>query len=93
MCLQYRPNGFTRHHIDIKAAFLNGDLEETIYVSPPEGTENKIRNDKVLRLRKSLYGLKQSPRCVKKCLDAWLETQGLIICSGEPCSYTRRTNF
>jgi hypothetical protein len=41
--------------VDIKAAFLNGDLEETIYLSPPEASD--IPADKVLHLRKSLYGL------------------------------------
>jgi hypothetical protein len=53
--------------VDIKAAFLNGDLEETIYPSPPEGSD--IPADKVLLLRKSLYGLKQSPRCFNKAFD------------------------
>jgi hypothetical protein len=43
--------------IDIVAAFLNGDLEETIYMDPPEGSP--IPATKMLRLRKSLYGLKQ----------------------------------
>lgn len=42
--------------IDIKAAFLNGDLEETIYLELPQGLP--IPHDKVLLLRKSLYGLK-----------------------------------
>ena len=45
--------------VDIKAAFLNGDLEETIYLCPPEGTENEIPEDKVFKLQKSPYGLKQ----------------------------------
>jgi hypothetical protein len=53
--------------IDIKAAFLNGDLEETIYMTPPEGS--RIPATKVLRLRKTLYGLKQSPRCFNIALD------------------------
>jgi hypothetical protein len=44
--------------VDIVAAFLNGDLEETIYMNPPQGSD--LPSNKVLRLRKSLYGLKQS---------------------------------
>ena len=56
--------------VDIIAAFLNGDLEEEIYMEPPEGST--IPAGKILRLRKSLYGLKQSPRCFNKALDKWL---------------------
>jgi len=74
--------------VDIKAAFLNGDLDETIYLVPPEGSN--ISADKVLHLRKSLYGLKQSPRCFNKAFDEWLRGQGLTPTRAEPCIYTRR---
>jgi hypothetical protein len=57
--------------VDIKAGFLNGDLEETIFMSPPEGSN--IPANKVLRLRKTLYGLKQSPCCFNIALDNWLQ--------------------
>ena len=74
--------------VDIKAAFLNGDLDETIYLVPPEGSN--ISADKVLHLRKSLYGLKQSPRCFNKAFDEWLRGQGLTPTRADPCIYTRR---
>ena len=45
--------------VDIKAAFLNRELEEKIYLEPPEGSD--IPAGSILRLCKSLYGLKQSP--------------------------------
>ena len=48
------------NQVNIKGAFLSGDLAETIYRAPPEGSD--IPADKVLHLRNSLYGLKQSPR-------------------------------
>jgi hypothetical protein len=73
--------------VDIVAAFLNGDLEETIYMEPPEGSG--ISNDKVLRLNKALYGLKQSPRCFNKSLDKWLQEQGFKATNGDPCLYHR----
>ena len=76
--------------VDIVAAFLNGDLEETIYMEPPEGSD--IPNHKVLRLNKALYGLKQSPRCFNKSLDKWLQDQGFKATNGDPCLYHRSIN-
>jgi hypothetical protein len=76
--------------VDIKAAFLNGDLPEIIYLEPPEGSN--IPSHKVLLLRKSLYGLKQSPRCFNKAFDQWLQEQGLVPTHADPCIYTWSNN-
>ena len=48
--------------MDISSAFLNGDLDEEIYMSQPEGFAVPGKEHLVCRLKKSLYGLKQSPR-------------------------------
>ena len=48
---------------DVKTTFLHGDLEEEIYLKQPEGFAVKGKKDLVCKLNKSLYGLKQSPRC------------------------------
>ena len=50
------------HHMDISSAFLNGDLEEETYMAQPEGFAAKGQEHLVCRLKKSIYGLKQSPQ-------------------------------
>ena len=50
------------HQMDVKIIFLNGDLEEEIYMIQPEGCVIPGQKDKVWKLSKSLYGLKQAPK-------------------------------
>jgi len=60
------------HQMDVVTAFLNGSLEEEIYMTQPEGFVQPGNENLVCRLRKSLYGLKQSPRCWNKILHDYL---------------------
>jgi hypothetical protein len=53
--------GWRVHHMDVKSAFLNTDLKEEVYVHQPPGFVIPGKENKVLRLRKALYGLRQAP--------------------------------
>jgi hypothetical protein len=66
------------HQVDIKTAFLNGDLEEEVYVTQPPGFENGDPRI-VCKLNKALYGLKQSPRAWHKKLDAEMGALGFVV--------------
>lgn len=72
--------------VDIIAAFLNGILKERIYMEPPEGSD--IPSGFVLKLNKSLYGLKQSPKCFNESLDKWLQSEEFVPSSADSCLYT-----
>ena len=50
------------YRMDVKIAFLNGDLDEEIYIKKPEGFSALGQEKKVCKLVKSLYGLKQAPK-------------------------------
>ena len=56
--------------------FLNGDLKEEVYVHQPSGFAIPDKEDKVLRLRKALYGLRQAPRAWNAKLDSTLKGMG-----------------
>ena len=60
------------HHLDVKSAFLNGELTETVFVRQPPGFVIKEVEHRVLRLRKALYGLRQAPRAWNAKLDTTL---------------------
>ena len=58
------------HHMDVKSSFLNGDLEEEIYMKQWEGFIDDP--SLVYKLRKSLYGIKQAPRAWYSKMDSFL---------------------
>jgi len=77
--------------MDVKTAFLHGNLEERILMSQPEGFIQEGNENKVCLLRKSLYGLKQSPRLWNQRFDAFMKDQKFERSCYDPCVYMRDT--
>jgi len=61
--------GWSLHQMDVKNAFLHGDLQEEVYMEQPPSYVDQTHPNLVCRLKKALYGLKQTPR-------AWLDKIG-----------------
>lgn len=85
----------TAHHnlelqqMDVVTAFLNGDLNEDIYMTVPEGLKTNATSNKVCKLLKSLYGLKQSPRQWYLKMHEFLLQIGFTSSLNDPCLYIR----
>ena len=77
--------------MDVKIAFHNGSLEETIYMVQPEGFIEKGQEKKVCKLQKSIYGLKQASRSWNIKFDQSVKSFRFIQCPDEPCVYMRRS--
>ena len=72
---------------DVKRAFLYGDLQEEIYMNQPKGFSD--HSDKVCRLRKNLYGLKQSSRCWNKKFSYFLQKFSLKTSDADQCVFCK----
>src|SRR5579862_7456473 len=75
--------------MDIKTTFLNGSLDESIYMVQPEGFIEKSHLEKVCKLQKSIYGLKQASRSWNIRFDQAVKGFGFIQNPDEPCVYKR----
>ncbi|KAF0906244.1 hypothetical protein E2562_009249 [Oryza meyeriana var. granulata] len=75
--------GWLVHHMDVKSAFLNGELKEEVYVRQPPGFVAARHEGKVLRLKKALYGLRQAPRAWNTKLDSSLRELGFTRCASK----------
>lgn len=84
--------GWIVHQVDVSTAYLNGDLEEEIYMEQPDGFVNEDKPDYVCYLNKSIYGLKQSGRQWNLKLHSILTSIGLRRCEAEHCLYTGQLN-
>ncbi|GJV96650.1 putative RNA-directed DNA polymerase [Tanacetum coccineum] len=76
--------------MDVKTAFLHGDLDKEIYMEQPEGFQVKGKEDYVCRLQKSLYGLKQAPRQWYKKFESVIGKQGFRKTFSDHCVFFQR---
>eukprot|EP00731_Ephydatia_muelleri_P020359 Em0013g86a len=82
-------NGMMVHQMDVVTAFLNGTLEEEIYMEQPPGYIKKGEEHLVCKLKKSIYGLKQSPRCWNKVFNEYMTSLSYEQCAADPCVLVR----
>ena len=79
------------HQMDVKAVFLNGDLDEKIYMEQPERFIVPGQEKKVCRLVKSLYGLKQALMQWHEKFDSLMMKNGFKINECDKCVYVKNT--
>ena len=72
------------HQMDVKSAFLNGELKDEIYMKQPEGYVYEMYPKKVCKLNRILYGLKQSARCWNKMIDDYLKSSNYTQSNADP---------
>ncbi|KAA0045829.1 Retrovirus-related Pol polyprotein from transposon TNT 1-94 [Cucumis melo var. makuwa] len=78
------------YQFDVKSAFLNGELQEEVYVEQPEGFVKKDSEEKVYKLTKALYGLKQAPRAWYSKIDGYFQQNGFKRRANEPTLYVKK---
>ncbi|KAG3230217.1 hypothetical protein PI124_g24684 [Phytophthora idaei] len=84
--------GLKLHQMDVKTAFLNGLLDEDIYMAQPGGYVDEDHPDYVCKLKRSLYGLKQSPRMGNQTIDDFMLKLGFKKCESDHCVYIKRND-
>ena len=78
--------------MDVKSAFLNGEVEEEIYIKQLEGFQLSQNKDHVCKLKRALYGLKQAPRAWYSRLDRYLQQQNFKRGSANRNLYIKQDN-
>ena len=74
------------HQMDVVTTFLNGTLEEDIYIQQPDGYLQQGKEHLICKLKRSLYGLKQLPQCWNKVLTDFLMSVGYVQSLANPAS-------
>jgi hypothetical protein len=82
-------HGFKLYRMDVKSDFLNGPINEEVYVEQPPDFEDSEYPNHVYKLSKALYGLKQAPRAWYECLRDFLITNGFKADKADPTLFTK----
>uniref|UniRef100_I1PZ27 Reverse transcriptase Ty1/copia-type domain-containing protein n=1 Tax=Oryza glaberrima TaxID=4538 RepID=I1PZ27_ORYGL len=82
-------HGLLVHQMDVKTAFLNGELDEETYMDQPDGFVDEGQEGKVCKLLKSLYGLKQARKQWHEKFDKTLTSAGFAVNEADKCVYYR----
>ena len=82
-------NDLEIHQMDVKTAFLQGDLDNDIYMKQPEGYVDSEKPNHVCKLNKAIYGLKQAARCWNVAIDSFLKAHGYKCSSADSCLYIK----
>ena len=77
------------YQLDVKSAFLHGEIHEEVFVEQPPGYEQKGKESKVYRLKKALYGLKQAPRPWYSRIESYFIKEGFNKCPYEHTLFTK----
>ena len=85
-------NNYEIHHMDVKTAYLNGELDHEIYMEQPEGFVDPLNPSFVCKLKKSIYGLKQSARCWNSAIDNFLRKNGYTSFDADECIFLKEVD-
>ena len=77
------------HQMDVKTAFLQGELDKEMYMKQPDGYVDKKWPNHVYKLKESISGLKQGARCRNTALDTYLKSNGYHNSSPDQCLYIK----
>ena len=83
--------GWSLHQMDVKNAFLHGDLHEEVYMEQPQGYVHPQYPQKVCKLVKALYGLKQAPRQWFEKISGYLISIGFQVSPADPSLFVRKS--
>jgi hypothetical protein len=84
--------GWYVYQLDVKSAFLHGELAEAIFVEQPQGFEKQGEEHKVYRLKRALYGLKQAPRAWYSRIETYFVKEGFEKCFCEHTLFTKTSD-
>ena len=85
--------GWHLHQMDVKNAFLQGDLEEQVYMVQPPGFQSGLNTSVVCRLKKSLYGLNQAPHTWNTKITQRLRRMGFVTSKSDSSLFIRQVRL